>query len=328
MRVIGRAPATPSGRVPEVVLGELLEAQAARFAAVDPELPAPAAPPPGEVLVVGDGAGGEAAGVVGRHHWPAGSAPLLWSAAEVTELHPVLGPAGAPGVSALLAAWRARVPAEVLAAADSAAAVTWPSRDVVATRAFLDHGLIPLAVLAVRRARAATGHAAAPGPPGLEVRRAGPADLETCVRLAMDEVAYSSLVGGSVLRADAEAIKRTTLADRLGRGEPVWLAQDADGPAGLLECGVAESVAGSWLASLLPAGRWGYVNCASVAPARRGAGVGRALVDVALPELERGTRGTYLYYNPPNPLSSVFWPSLGYRPLWTLWETRPAAGLR
>jgi hypothetical protein len=41
-----------------------------------------------------------------------------------------------------------------------------------------------------------------------------------------------------------------------------------------------------------------------------------------------GTRGTYLYYNPPNPISSVFWPRQGYRPLWTLWEVRPATALR
>jgi hypothetical protein len=41
-----------------------------------------------------------------------------------------------------------------------------------------------------------------------------------------------------------------------------------------------------------------------------------------------GVRGSYLYYNPPNPLSSVFWPRQGYRPLWTVWEARPASALR
>jgi len=46
-------------------------------------------------------------------------------------------------------------------------------------------------------------------------------------------------------------------------------------------------------------------------------------------ELHRaGVTGTYLYYNPPNPLSSVFWPRQGYRPLWTIWETRPGWALR
>jgi hypothetical protein len=46
-------------------------------------------------------------------------------------------------------------------------------------------------------------------------------------------------------------------------------------------------------------------------------------------EFERaGAIGTCLYYNPPNPLSSVFWPRQGYRPLWTTWQTSPAWALR
>jgi len=41
-----------------------------------------------------------------------------------------------------------------------------------------------------------------------------------------------------------------------------------------------------------------------------------------------GATGTYLYYNPTNPLSSVFWHRQGYRPLWTTWEIHPASALR
>jgi hypothetical protein len=41
-----------------------------------------------------------------------------------------------------------------------------------------------------------------------------------------------------------------------------------------------------------------------------------------------GTAGTFLYYNPPSPLASIFWPRQGYRPLWTSWELRPASALR
>lgn len=325
--MIGRSRATPSGRSPEVVLTELLRDQQARFAELDADLPPAVLPPPGDVIVVGDGPGGEAAGVVTQHSWPAGSAPLLWSAAEVTELHPVLGRSGRRGADGLLAEWPARVPGRVRAAADSAAVVTWPSRDVAAARAFLDHGLVPLAVLAVRR----------PGPlagvvdrdPGLAVRPAGEDDLEGCVELAMHEIAYSSMVGGSVLRPDAEAVKRAALRERWARGEPIFVAERDGRMVGLLECGLTDATPGSWLAGLLHPGRWGYVNCASVLPGQRGRGVGHALVAAALPVLQpSGARGTYLYYNPPNPVSSVFWPRHGYRPLWTLWEVRPAAALR
>jgi GNAT superfamily N-acetyltransferase len=327
--VIGRPRTTPSGRAPEVVVDDLVREQHARFADLDPGLPPAVAPPPGEVIVVPDttGAAGEAAGVLTHHSWPAGSAPLLWSAAEVTELHPVLGGAGYAGADALLTEWRRRIPARLRQAPDSSAVVTWPSRDVVAARAFLDHGLVPLAVLAVRRAGTP---AAAPRPdPDLEVRRAREDDLEACVELAMHEIAYSSTVGGSVLRPDAEAVKRTALRERFARDEPIWVAERDGRVVGLLECGLTDATPGTWLAGLLPTGRWGYVNCASVLPGRRGHGVGHALVTTALPSLEPpGARGTYLYYTPPNPLSSVFWPRHGYRPLWTLWEVRPASALR
>lgn len=322
--MIGRSRA--AGRSPEVVLTELLRDQQARYTELDAGLPPAVMPPPGDVVVVG-GHGDEAAGVVTHHSWPAGSAPLLWSAAEVTELHPVLGHAGRAGADALVTEWRARVPARTRAAADSAAVVTWPSRDVAAARAFLDHGLVPLAVLAVRP----------PGPPppvadpdpALVLRPARDGDLEACVTLAMHEIAYSSLVGGSVLRPDPEAVKRAALRERQQRGEPIWVAERDGRLVGLLECGLTDATPGSWLAGLLPIGRWGYVNCASVLPGQRGRGVGHALVAAALPALQPpGVRGTYLYYNPPNPVSSVFWPRHGYRPLWTLWEVRPASALR
>ena len=322
--MIGRSDA--GERAPEALLADLLAEQTERFAALDRGLPRAVRPPAGDLVVAPESAG-RAAGVITHHRWPAGSAPLLWSAAEVSELHPVLGVSGQPAVHALLAAWRSRLGSRARQASDSSAVVTWPSRDVVASRAFLDHGLIPLAVLAVRP----------PGPPpaltgvdeALTVRPAAEADLEHCVALAMHEISYSSLVGGSVPRPEAESIKRTALRERWGRGEPIWVAELDGRPVGLLECGLTDATPGSWLAGLLPAGRWGYVNCASVVPGLRGRGVGHAMVRAALPVLEApGSRGTYLYYNPPNPLSSVFWPRHGYRPLWTLWEVRPASALR
>ncbi len=163
--------------------------------------------------------------------------------------------------------------------------VTWPSRDVVATRVFLDHGLIPLAVLAVR----APAPAPAPPPdPTLRVRPAGPGDLDACVRLALEELAYSSQVGGSLARPDAEAVKRTTIRDRLGRGEPTWLAERDGVVVGMIECGLADAGPGVWLGNLLPSGVWGYVNCASVTAAERSRGVGAHLVATALGALEPG----------------------------------------
>jgi hypothetical protein len=42
----------------------------------------------------------------------------------------------------------------------------------------------------------------------------------------------------------------------------------------------------------------------------------------------RGVQTTLLHYAQMNPLSVPFWNGMGYRPLWTGWEVRPAASLR
>jgi GNAT superfamily N-acetyltransferase len=62
---------------------------------------------------------------------------------------------------------------------------------------------------------------------------------------------------------------------------------------------------------------------------RRGGGVGTALVEHAHRVLDaRGIPVTVLDYAQVNPLSGPFWSRMGYRPLWTRWEARPAGALR
>ncbi|MFJ6676314.1 GNAT family N-acetyltransferase [Actinosynnema sp. NPDC091369] len=301
----------------------LMEAQSARFASVDPLLPAVVAPPDGDVITAALPDGTRVAGVLQRQVHDRRSPARLWSATEVWELTPLLGNAGAAGMDALLRAWRKRLDLLGPAERDSACVLSWPSRDAEATRALLDHGLVPLTVIAVRQA---------PPPPvagSATIRRATPADLETVLALALAELRYSSMVGSTVHRPDAAALKRRTLADRLASGGPAWLAERDGIAVALAECALVTSEPGNWTATRLPPGRWGYVNCVSVLPGARGTGVGRQLMAHAHRELQRlGTVGTYLYYNPPNPLSSVFWPRQGYRPLWTMWEVRPAGALR
>ncbi|MFD0205279.1 MULTISPECIES: GNAT family N-acetyltransferase [Saccharothrix] len=301
----------------------LMEAQSSRFASVDPLLPVVVAPPDGDVITAALPDGTRVAGVLQRQVHDLRSPARLWSATEVWELTPLLGGAGAAGMDALLRAWRKRLDLLGPAERDSACVLTWPSRDAEATRALLDHGLVPLTVIAVRQA---------PPPPvtgAATVRRATTADLETVLGLALAELRYSSMVGSTVHRPDAAALKRRTLADRLAAGGPAWLAERDGIAVALAECAVVTSEPGNWTATRLPPGRWGYVNCVSVLPGARGTGIGRQLMAHAHRELHRlGTVGTYLYYNPPNPLSSVFWPRQGYRPLWTMWEVRPAGALR
>ncbi|HEX3592683.1 MAG TPA: GNAT family N-acetyltransferase [Pseudonocardiaceae bacterium] len=303
----------------------LREAQAARFAGLDPLLPPAAPDPDGDVLTAAVPSGGRVAGVLCRSVQGPGAATSLWSARDTWELFPLVGDEPGPGMDALLRAWRQLMDRVGAPDADSSCVVTWPSRDAEGSRALLAHGFQPLSVLAVRRL--------AQDPPvlshGLTIRAARMRDLDAALPLALAELAYSAMVGGTIMRPDAADIKRAALTYRIGQGDPVWLAERDGVAIGLVECWVTEADPNAQRRFPVPPGRWGYINCVSVLPGARGTGVGQAMMAFAHRELHRaGAAGTYLYYNPPNPLSSVFWPRQGYRPLWTIWETRPAGALR
>lgn len=313
------------------VVQELIAAQEASFAAVDPLLPGVAEPPVGQVITAALPDGRRVGGVLVRHVLPEGSPPTLWCAMETCELVPIVGGTGGEGIGTLLAAWREWLTSVGELPADSACQLTWPSRDADATRQFLDHGLLPLSVTAVRLGSRSTNwqstNAELIGT--VKVRRAGLTDLEVVLELAMAELEYSALVGGSVLRQEARTMKRGVLEFAIRQDEPVWLAEQDGVAVGLADCRWTEVSPGSWAASRLPPGKWGYINCLSVLPSVRGTRVGQQLMAFVHKEFEAaGATGSYCYYNPPNPLSSVFWPRQGYRPLWTQWEVRPAGALR
>ncbi|MEV4315264.1 GNAT family N-acetyltransferase [Actinocrispum sp. NPDC049592] len=298
----------------------LVDAKSAWFAELDPQLPAAVRPPDGDVITAALPTGERVAGILTTTSVAPDSTTSLWSALQVWELHPMIG---ANGMTELLAQWSTMMGRRA-PGADSACLVTWPSRDAAATRAFLAHGMVPLSTLAIR-----TGGALLPSPGNVRVRRARPKDIAVALPLAMAELEYSAQVGGSVLRPGAREIKRTALTRHITQGDPVFLAERDGIAVGLAECWFSDSAAGSWSETRMRHGHWGYVNSLSVAPDARGEGVGRELMSVVHRELAAdGAVNTFLYYNPPNPLSTVFWARQGYRPLWTIWEIRPAGALR
>ena len=300
----------------------LLAAHRARFAAVDALLPPAAPPADGERLDAATAAGTQVTGVLQRHRFGPGDVPMLWSAADTWQLFPYFGDTGTEGADLLLRALKGRLEAEPTGD-DSACVVLWPSRDAEAIRAFLDHGLVPLSAVGVR-----TGPPPA-ADPAVTVRRAGPADYAAAVALAEATFDYTGLVA-SPRRPNTAELLGPGLRAALAEAEPpVWLAEEDGEARALAHCAWVDSAPGNEAAELLPPGRWGYVNNVVTAPGDRGSGFGRALMAHVHRELHRGgaTR-TYLYYNPTNPLSSVFWHRQGYRPLWTSWEIRPASALR
>lgn len=301
------------------IASALLAAQSTRFERLDALLPPAAPPPEGDVLTTALDDGTRVAGVVVRGELDPGTVPTLWSALLVWELYPLLGEAGGAGMAALLRELRGQV-GGTLTEPDSACLVTWPSRDTESSRPLLAVGFAPLSNLAVR-----TGPPPAGTGSRTSVRLAGTADLDTVVRLALAELAYSTALGVTPARPDGAEIKRTALAGQLEDGEPMWLAERDGVPLGLAHCRLFDVGATAPLATRLRPGRWGYVNSVSVLPRARGAGVGRDLMAMVHQELHRaGATGTFLYFHPVNPLASVFWARQGYRPLWTGWELRPA----
>jgi ribosomal protein S18 acetylase RimI-like enzyme len=301
----------------------LLASQQARFAAVDRVLPPPAPPPNDEVLTAATAAGDRVAGVVQTRHYGPGELDLLWSAATVWQLFPFPGETGGEGMDALLRAWRHRMDAES-PGPDSACTVTWPSRDAPAIRAFLRHGMVPISVLAIR-----TIPPSPEVPPDdVTVRLARPEDFEEVLALTKETFEYTARVTFRE-RPEAMALISPQLRRNLAAGAPIWLAESGGITTSVADCGWIESAPGTWASELLPPGRWGYVNNVATRPGARGNGIGRALMSTVHRDFAgRGAAGTYLYYNPTNPLSSVFWPRQGYRPLWTFWEVQPASALR
>lgn len=306
---------------------ELLDVQCARLGDLDPALPRSFLIPGGEPVLARLADGSAVAGIVTYTHHPPGSIQRLWSATHTYELFPLLGERPREGMDALLNALRDRLVDLGAPAQDSSCLIIWPSRDVPATRALLDHGCVPLSCLAVRPSSPCSTERVTKLSGTVKVRRAGPDDLDAVLDLALAELEYSALVGASVQRPDATHLKRTAAHVRLNTSDPVWLAERDGVPVALAECGWTDVPdRGS---HRLSAGTWGYVNCLSVHEQARGTGIGQQLMALAHNEFARaGVVGSYLYYNPPNPLSSVFWPRQGYRPLWTMWEVRPATALR
>ena len=285
------------------------------------------------------GRDGQATAVAGCAHREAkpGSLDRTWSAARRFSLTVRIAGGDVPGaLDALLAQWREHLAAEPGADdADSAAAVTWPSRDVTGIRTLQRHGLIPMAVVAARLAgrpgqAPATGQAGAglPAPAGLRIRRAGPADLGEVTRLGMELVRYDAHFGSVSERPESAAAMRAEVAVMLGEPEPwTWLAERDGRAVGLVAAERPE--AATWIAPLSRHAPVAYLLMGYVDPAERAGGIGAALTARLHAEADAaGVAVTLLHYSQVNPLSAPFWSQQGYRPLWTSWEAWPASAMR
>jgi GNAT superfamily N-acetyltransferase len=308
----------------------------------------PLLPEPGEVAV---GCGdtfftpGKDGFAVCRHVFePASSLAKTWGAATTYALTPRLaGPDIAAGLDQLLTQWRDHIARQPEAhGEDSATRINWPSRDIAGVRALQRHGFLPMSVIAARRAdpqaalqaaRQAAPQAERAIPPEnlgpADVRVAGSADVATAVEFQLGVIRYDEQVGIGRIRPATEALVRADLVATLARQPSwIWLAErKRDEPLGMLILEPPERAA--WIAPATSVAPVAYLATMFVRPAQRGAGIGAALVREAHAAVdEHGVGVTLLHYAQVNPLSGPFWSRMGYRPLWTTWQTAPAGNLR
>jgi predicted N-acetyltransferase YhbS len=309
------------------------KAVAFRWQAIDPLLPDPARPAKtcGADLTVTSADGQLVAAGFCRHaHLRPGSLELAWGAASQFALTPwVSGPDVGTGLGQLLERWRRHLTRQHDAADEnSSAVIRWPSRDIEGVRALLDHGLRPLTIIAARRAGRPVG--ADPvdsGAADLRIRAADQGDLDVLERLGMEMMRYDAHFGSVSVRPDTARGLRESAARTLALAQPwTWLAERDGEAVGMVKAEPPE--AAGWVAPAVRAQPVAYLGEMSVLPGVRGLGVGTALVEHLHRELDAaGAAVTLLHHAQLNPLSAPFWNRMGYRPLWTSWEIRPAGRL-
>ncbi|WP_019814930.1 GNAT family N-acetyltransferase [Saccharomonospora saliphila] len=207
---------------------------------------------------------------------------------------------------------------------DTAAVLTRPSRDGAGTDALLRHGFAPVRVLAVRPAARHTG--GPPAVPGVRIRHAVPADLDTAVRLQLELRQYDTGFGATAFRPGARDLITERTRELLARDTPVpslWIAELYGTPLGLVHIQLPPE--SDWIAGAVASDRVGYLPSLNIAEASRGTGVGTALADHAHQLFtEAGVDVVLLHHALANPRSTPFWYAQGYRPLWTSWYRTPA----
>ncbi|HWG01287.1 MAG TPA: GNAT family N-acetyltransferase [Trebonia sp.] len=311
---------------------EINRAVARRWHSLDPLLPDPSALPAGcgEPIVVNAGAGRVTGlGVCVHHHVPADSLNQTWGPADRYTLVPRLAGQDISAASdELLAQWHDHLGGISAArGADAGASVVWPTRDITGVRSLLKHGLQPLTVIAARTRPA--GPTARPrGAFGVTIRAAGPDDEETVLELELRLIKFDMNFGGPVWRPATQTLVRADIRNTLRRRVNwTWLAEHNGRAVGLL---VAQPPRESgWIAGLTRPAPAAYLQTMFVDARERGTGIGSALVRSLHAQLDAsGVEVTLLHHSQVNPMSGPFWNRMGYRPLWTSWEARPASALR
>jgi GNAT superfamily N-acetyltransferase len=182
--------------------------------------------------------------------------------------------------------------------------------------AWRECGLRPDVVMAVRRV--ATWSPVGSPPDGLTLRTATPSDIERLTDLALEEHRFHATHTATGTSPDQPRETSRRLAEQavsaLAETACQLVAEHAGTVVGSLAATI-QILGDDQIQRFLLPPRYGYIGLTSVTAAHRGAGVGTALVDVALRWLaDQRIDTVFLHYVVDNPLSARFWTRLGFRP--------------
>jgi len=238
-------------------------------------------------------------------------------------LPPSLAPEAQAAFSALLAAldrqWQGQQTEGEL--------ITWLSSDHWVESQLKVAGFAPDNILAVRGLEPLPA-SQRPAPAGVTTRLAQQQDAEELVGLHLGELEFHlpySPFARMVPALEREFRQRLLYLwanEDVDRLPVIVVAERAGEVVAMAECYV-ETLPG-WLSNYrLPDGNYGYLNSVGVRPDLRGLGIGRLLVQGVFEQLAAyEPLGYALWFTYSNPLSSKFWPHLGFRPLWTQYQRR------
>lgn len=163
--------------------------------------------------------------------------------------------------------------------------------------------------------------AAFSAPPTVEilVRRASRADLDTVVRLGMESVHYHASLEQSMLVPREESRKMRKRFEAIldaPQESTILVAEHAQQIVGFYSLYI-QAIDDTWTPPLFAPGRYGLIAEVSVEKATRRQGIGHRLFTAAEQWFrERGAHHIWLIYLPANPLSSKFWQSRAFVPVW------------
>lgn len=273
---------------------------------------------------------GDAAGVAGFTEVEETSPFAVWGALRRHTLDArIAGDDPRAAFGGLLDAWLARI-AETATPGDAETSVqiAVPSRDTAIIKPLMERGFAPSGVQAVRLLpRGAAGPA--PSLPvsldGAVVRLARIDDAPALGLLDDALLRLEDQYGGVVARPGAAQMFAEAYVERLGRApDTTWVLERAGRITGFVHVMPHDGSPEPDAPALALDGGQDLVVM-YLDPSERGAGLGAAFAGLAHSILDAaGTPYIMLSYAAANPRSGPFWMRMGYRPLVTVWQRRPA----